>query len=112
MKTRILATVILIFSCYSYALPQIEYEDDLDEVQAAVAAKQISPFPELLAIIRRDFKGRVIRVELEKEDDYDDIWVYQLKMLDRDRNIIKAEFNAKTFQLLSIKGHRLERFFK
>ena len=114
MKTRILATVILfLLSCHSYALPRIEYEEDLDEVRAAIAAKQVSPVSELLVKVKRQYRARIIRIELEKEDDYgDEIWVYQLKMLDAERNIIKAEFDAKSLRLLAIKGNRLERFFK
>ncbi|QFI39612.1 hypothetical protein FR932_18215 [Moritella marina ATCC 15381] len=114
MKTRILLTVMLIFmSWQSVAMPHIEYEEDLDEVTAAVEAKEISPFIDLLAIIERDFNGRVIKVELEKDDDYseDDIWIYEIKILDADRNVVKADFDAKTFRLLAIKGHKLERFF-
>lgn len=95
-------------------MPRIEYNEDLDEVQAAVNAQQISPFIDLLRIIERDFNGKVIKVELEKEDDYgdDDIWIYEIKILDVNRNIVKAEFDAKTFRLLAIKGHKLEHFFK
>lgn len=94
-------------------MPHIEYEEDLDEVTAAVEAKEISPFIDLLAIIERDFNGRVIKVELEKDDDYseDDIWIYEIKILDADRNVVKADFDAKTFRLLAIKGHKLEHFF-
>ena len=116
MKTRILATVILFFISYmvssnSYALPRIEYEEDLDEVRAAIAAKQVSPVSELLVKVKRQYRARIIRIELEKEDDYGyEIWVYQLKMLDAERNIIKAEFDAKSLRLLAIKGNRLERF--
>eukprot|EP00487_Bulimina_marginata_P004651 TRINITY_DN2149_c0_g1_i1.p1 TRINITY_DN2149_c0_g1~~TRINITY_DN2149_c0_g1_i1.p1 ORF type:complete len:116 (-),score=26.32 TRINITY_DN2149_c0_g1_i1:228-575(-) len=113
MKTRILITVILFFiTSRVMAMPQVKYDEDLDEVQAAMAANQISPFVELLAIIERDYKGRVIRVELEREDDYGDNWIYELKILDEDRNVLKADFDAKTFRLLKIKGHKLERFFK
>lgn len=118
MKTRNLATVILFFISYvvssnSHALPQIEYEEDFDQVQAAIAAKQVTPVTELLMKIKHQYRARVIRIELEKEDDYgDDLWVYQLKMLDMERNVIKAEFDAKSLRLLSIKGNKLERFFK
>ena len=114
MKTRILLAVMLIFVSWQIAaMPHIEYEEDLDEVTAAVKAKEISTFIDLLAIIERDFNGRVIKVELEKEDDYsdDDIWIYEIKILDVDRNVVKAHFDAKTFRLLAIKGHKLERFF-
>jgi len=114
MKTRILLTVMLIFmSWQSVAMPHIEYEEDLDEVTAAVKAQEISPFIDLLAIIERDFNGRVIKVELEKDDDYseDDMWIYEIKILDADRNVVKADFDAKTFRLLAIKGRKLERFF-
>ncbi|MFT5879693.1 MAG: putative membrane protein YkoI [Moritella sp.] len=73
MKTRILFTVMLIFaSCQSVAMPRIEYNEDLDEVQTAADAQQISPYIELMRIIERDFNGRVIKVGLEKEDDYGD----------------------------------------
>jgi len=106
---------MLIFTSWqSVAMPHIEYEEDLDEVTAAVKSQEISPFIDLLAIIERDFNGRrVIKVELEKEDDYsdDDIWIYEIKMLDADRNVVKAHFDAKTFRLLAIKGHKLERLF-
>lgn len=113
MKTRILLAVILIFtSCLCAAMPPIEYEEDLDEVNAAINARQISPFADLLNIIARDYNGRIIRVEIEKEDDYGDIWIYEIKFLDAERNVVKAEFDARTFRLLSIKGRRLEYFFK
>lgn len=114
MKTRILLTVMLFLMAWqSVAMPHIEYEEDLDVVTAAVKAQEIRPFIDLLAIIKRDFNGQVIKVELEKDDDYsdDDIWIYELKILDANRNIVKADFNAKTFRLLAIKGHKLEHFF-
>ena len=93
------------------AMPDIKYDEDLSEVKAAMQANEISPFIDLLHIIKRDYSGKVIRVELEKEDDYGDIWIYEIKILDADRNVVKAEFDAKTLRLLAIKGHKLERFF-
>ena len=120
MKTRILLTVMLIFVAHSglvlagdnrAAMPDIKYDEDLSEVKAAMQANEISPFIDLLHIIKRDYSGKVIRVELEKEDDYGDIWIYEIKILDADRNVVKAEFDAKTLRLLAIKGHKLERFF-
>lgn len=87
---------------------RIEFEEDQDEVYAAVKSGEIRPFSEMYAAVERDLRGRIIHVELEEDDD---IWVYELK-LNHNNNIIKVEYNAKTLEMLQIKGRNIRKALK
>lgn len=87
---------------------RIEFDEDQDEVYEAVKNGNIRPFSELYAAVERDLNGRIIHVELEEDDD---IWVYELK-LNHDNNIIKVEYNAKTLEMLQIKGRNIKQALK
>ncbi|MCG9647470.1 hypothetical protein L1D54_16855 [Vibrio brasiliensis] len=87
---------------------RIEFEEDQDEVYDAVKNGDIRPFSEMYAAVERDLHGRIIHVELEEDDD---IWIYELK-LNHNNNIIKVEYNAKTLEMLQIKGRNLKKALK
>lgn len=87
---------------------RIEFEEDQDEVYEAVQQGLIKPFSELFATVENDLNGRVIKVELEEDDDE---WIYELKLL-HDQDIIKVEYNAATLEMMEIKGHNLQRVIK
>lgn len=86
----------------------IEFDEDQDEVFEAVKKGYIRPFSEMYAAVERDLRGRIIEVELEEDDG---IWVYELK-LNHENNIIKVEYNAKTFEMLKIKGRNFTKAMK
>lgn len=86
----------------------VEFEEDQDEVFEAVQQGLIKPFSELFATVKNDLNGRVIKVELEEDDDE---WIYELKLL-HDQDVIKVEYNATTLEMMEIKGHNLQRVFK
>ncbi|MGR5488997.1 PepSY domain-containing protein, partial [Vibrio alfacsensis] len=73
---------------------RIEFEEDQDEVYDAVQQGLIKPFSELFATVERDLNGRVIKVELEEDDDE---WIYELKLL-HEQDVIKVEYNATTLE--------------
>lgn len=83
---------------------RIEFEEDQDEVYEAVREGYIRPFSEMYAVVENDLYGRIIKVELEEDDD---IWVYELK-INHDNNIIKVEYNAETLEMLMIKGRNFK----
>ena len=87
---------------------EIEFDEDQDEVFAAVKKGDIRPFSEMYAAVERDLHGRIIEVELEEGDG---IWVYELK-LNHNNNIIKVEYNAQTFEMLKIKGRNFTKAMK
>jgi hypothetical protein len=91
-----------------HASTQIEFDEDQDEVYRAVKNGDIRPFSDLYAAIERDVYGRIIKVELEKDDG---IWVYELKVL-FDNNVIRIEYDAATLEILEIKGRNLNKALK
>ncbi|MCG9597613.1 hypothetical protein L1D15_12885 [Vibrio sp. Isolate25] len=87
---------------------EIEFEEDQDEVYDAVRKGYIRPFSDLYAAVEQDLRGRIIKVELEEDDD---IWIYELK-LNYNNNIIKVEYNAKTLEMMLIKGRNFKQALK
>lgn len=87
---------------------RIEFEEDQDEVYDAVRAGYIRPFSEMYAAVENDLHGRIIKVELEEDDD---VWVYELK-INFQNNIIKVEYNAETLEMLMIKGRNFKEAIK
>jgi uncharacterized membrane protein YkoI len=82
---------------------------DQDRARSARALDQVLPLIEILKIVERDFHGRVIEVELEMEGGQ---LVYEIELLLRDGRLIEVEFDARTAELLKVKGNRLETVFK
>ncbi|NVD06778.1 hypothetical protein FCU94_07610 [Vibrio sp. JPW-9-11-11] len=87
---------------------RVEFDEDQNEVYEAVKKGEIRPFSEMYAVVERDLHGRIIQVELEKDDD---MWVYELK-LNYDNNIIKVEYNAQTLEMLQLKGRNIRQALK
>lgn len=87
---------------------EVEFEDDQDEVYDAVHKGYIRPFSELYTTVEKDLRGRIIKVELEEDDDE---WVYELK-LNYNNNIIKVEYNAQTLEMILIEGRNFKQALK
>lgn len=85
-----------------HAVPS--HADDYDHNQArqAVQAGQILPLSKILAEQHKDYPGQVLEVELEREDRR---WVYELKVLQPDGQLLKLELDAQS-------GHVLKRKLK
>lgn len=67
----------------------------------AVATGQAAPLERLLARVAADRGGQVLKVELEWEDeDPAPGWVYEVKVLDADGQVVKLHYGAKTLELL------------
>ncbi len=69
-------------------------------------AGDIVPLEQLLTRIRRDYEGRVLKVELEGEDRKGQVrWVYEVKVLTPEGSVLKLEYDATSMELLEMKGH-------
>ena len=82
---------------------------DQERARSARALDQVLPLMHILTIVERDFHGRVIEVELEMEGGQ---LVYEIELLLRDGRLVELEFDARTGELLKVKGNRLETVFK
>jgi uncharacterized membrane protein YkoI len=80
--------------------------DDQDRARAALAAGEIRPLAEILAEVERRYLGRVIEVDLDREDGR---WVYELKLLPSSGRVFELEVDAATAALLRSKGQVQER---
>jgi uncharacterized membrane protein YkoI len=98
------ASVLLAVLC---ALAGPGRADDDDDAEEAVEQGAVAPPAALFERIAGDFGGRVLRLELEHEDDGRD-WVYDVKLLLADGQVIKVEYDAVTLEILEVKGRRHE----
>ncbi|MBD6990142.1 hypothetical protein G3218_04130 [Vibrio parahaemolyticus] len=87
---------------------RIEFDEDQDEVYRAVQKGYIRPFSELYAAVENDLYGRIIKVELEEDDNE---WVYELKIL-FNNSVLKVEYDAATLEMLEVKGRNFNKALK
>lgn len=75
-------------------------EPDHERARAAVAAGNVLPLATGLAKLQRSHPGQVLDLELEKEDGR---WVYEIKLLQANGQLVKLEMDAATGELIRIK---------
>lgn len=83
------------------ALPPLEPEDGLDAgfARAAVLDGRILPLDQILDILRRNFEGEVIEIQLEYEED---ALAYEFDLVSRDGRVFEVEIDAKTGAILEV----------
>lgn len=79
--------------------------DDDDAAEAAVERGAVAPPAALFDRVADDFGGRILKLELEHEDD-DRGWIYEVKLLQADGRVIKVEYDAVTLEVLEVAGRR------
>lgn len=68
----------------------------------------IQPFSTLYQTIDRDLNGRVIKVELDKENGQ---WIYALRLVYQN-SVIYVKYDAATLDMLQIRGRNLHDVMK
>ncbi len=95
--------------------PPAGADEDGREIRNAVEAGEVVPLQDLLARIREEFQGRVVKVELERERrggkkrkhrGGKKRWIYEIKVLTPQGNVLKLEYDAKTMDLIKVRGRR------
>ena len=87
------------------AAPLAQASDkDHERARQAVQAGQVMPLPAVLEKLAVTHPGQVLEVELERErKNGNDGWVYEIKLLQPDGQLIKLELDAKTAEVLRSK---------
>lgn len=93
---RIGAVKVIALILLAVFLPAAADDEEVPEAD-------IVPLPELLVHVREQFQGRLLEVEL---DDEDDGWVYEIKLLSTQGNVLELEYDAGTMELLEVRGRR------
>ena len=73
---------------------------DHERARAAVQAGQVLPLPTLLERLRRTHPGQVLELELEREDGR---WIYEVRLLQANGQLLKLEIDAATAEVLEVK---------
>ncbi|MCG3862607.1 hypothetical protein I3259_01055 [Photobacterium sp. Ph5] len=87
------------------AMPTTHDEEHHDDVMTAVEKGLIKPYSALQHKVSQQLSARIIKVELNEDNGE---WIYELKLIDTENNIIKVEYQAQSLQMLKIKGRHLE----
>lgn len=82
-------------------------DDDHERARRAVEAGRIRPLVQLLAEVERRYVGQVVETELD--DDDDERWTYEFKLLPPSGRIYKVELDAATGAVIGTKGPVQER---
>ncbi len=84
------------------ALPATWAEDrhDHERARAAVQAAQVLPLSVVLERLQRTHPGQVLELELEREDGR---WIYEVKLLQAQGQLLKLAIDARTAQVLEVK---------
>ena len=109
IRRRRLAAILL---CALIAgAPSVQaWADDEDEeaAEAALARGDARPVHELLQRVGSKFEGSVLKVELEHEDEGDAPWVYEVKLLTPQGDVLELAYNAATLELMGLEGQYRE----
>ncbi len=86
----------------SLALQSAQASDrhDHERARAAVQAGEVLPLPTLLQRLQQSHPGQVLELELEGERGR---WVYEVKLLQANGQLLKLELDASTGRVLRVK---------
>jgi uncharacterized membrane protein YkoI len=107
IRRRRLAAVLLWALIAGAPLAQA-WADDEEAAEAALASGDARPVHELLQRVRSKFAGSVLKVELEHEDEGDAPWVYEVKLLTPEGDVLELAYDAATLELIGLEGRYRE----
>jgi len=73
---------------------------DHERAHAAVRAGEVLPLPTLLERLQRTHPGQVLELELDREDGR---WIYEIKLLQANGQLLRLEVDAGTGQVLEVR---------
>lgn len=79
-------------------------DDDDHAAEAALARGLARPVHELLQRVRAGFTGTVLKIELDREDESDALWVYEVKLLTPKGDVLELAYDARTLDLMGLEG--------
>lgn len=89
-----LALILALLAC-----PALADRADHDRARRALEAGEILPLTDILKVAEAARPGRVIELELERDDGR---WIYELELVTRDGRLYEMEIDAATGTVLEI----------
>ena len=84
---------------------QADEPRDHDRARRALEAGEVMPLSRILDRVERDYPGRVLEVELDREDER---WLYEIKLLQDGGRVLKLKIDARDASLLEAKGRHAD----
>jgi uncharacterized membrane protein YkoI len=79
--------------------------DEQDRARQAYQAGEVVELAQILGRVKSRFEGKMLEIELdERRSNRRSPWVYTVKMLTPRGNVITIQLNAKTMEVLDVKG--------
>lgn len=94
------ALALLMAACLLPAQAKDRDRSDHDRARSAVEAGTALPLPALLEKLQRTHPGQVLELELERDDGR---WIYEVKLLHNNGQLLKIKLDAATGALLEVK---------
>ncbi|NMG75268.1 hypothetical protein GPA25_10920 [Aromatoleum diolicum] len=79
---------------------------DHDRARAALERGEVMPLRAILDRVERDYPGKVVEVELEREHER---WIYEIKVLQSGGALRKLEVDGRDGTVLGVKGRDRKR---
>jgi uncharacterized membrane protein YkoI len=106
---RRLAAILLCALIAGAPLAQAWADDEEEQAaEAALARGDARPVQELLERVGSRFAGSVLRIELEHEDEGEAPWVYEVKLLTPEGDVLELAYDAATLELIGLEGRYRE----
>ena len=104
-----MATLTLAVAGAAVASGVVVHRADAREVGADAAAEalergEIMPLSEILALLKQKYEGRVLDIRLEDGGRGLQGWIYNVRLLKTDGNILLLRLDAATSSILSVSG--------
>ena len=78
-----------------------------DDDDQAKAPANVAALDDALAMVQRIHPGRILKVELESEDDGPAAWVYEVKLLTGAGHVLEVKLDAVSLEVVGVEGGRL-----
>jgi uncharacterized membrane protein YkoI len=82
-------------------IPPAYTDDDVPGYQQL--KNEVVPVEQLFQKVQKEFEGIILELELEEEDLR---WIYEVKLLTPQGNVLKIDYDAKSMAVLTVKGQR------
>lgn len=81
-------------------------DDEREALRRLVERGEVVPLMSLISRIQDEYRGEIIEVELEYDDDDDEL-IYEIDLLTPAGNKIEFEFDARTGEQIKVEGRGL-----
>lgn len=110
IKAQMIARLLFVTLAFAWVstAPLSAWADSKDQARAreAMLKGDIASLSEALGVIEKEYPGEILEVELEEEDGFNPpLFLYEIKVLAAEGEVIKVKLHAKSLEIIEVKGH-------